>query len=129
MTRSLARVALVFLTAASLVVSPALAQEQQTQQSQQGGQQQQSQSQQVPGQAQPGQTKEPSTGQLKSLPDTPAAREAKELRISLGADYSKGKPWFPNFLAPYSPIKIQQPILTNSPRIDQLIHDGKLMLS
>jgi outer membrane protein TolC len=30
---------------------------------------------------------------------------------------------------PYRPIKIEEPTLTNSPRIDQLIHDGKLEIS
>ncbi len=32
-------------------------------------------------------------------------------------------------LNPYRPIKIEEPTLTNSPRIDQLIHDGKLEIS
>src|SRR5258707_2566533 len=35
---------------------------------------------------------------------------------------------FRSLLAPYSPISIAAPGLTNSPRIDQLIHDGKLEL-
>jgi outer membrane protein len=33
---------------------------------------------------------------------------------------------FPNIIDPYKPIQIEAPSLTNSPRIDQLIHDGKL---
>ena len=114
----LTRVGLVFLMAASLIISPAIAQAQQAQESQ--AQQNQNQ---------PAQTQEPSPAQLKSLPDTPAAKEAQELRKSLGADYSKGKPFFPNFIAPYSAVKMPEPMLTNSPRIDQLIKDGKLMLS
>ncbi len=36
---------------------------------------------------------------------------------------------FPNLLNPYKPISIEEPVLTNSPRGDQLIHDGKLEIS
>src|ERR1700680_2338783 len=50
-------------------------------------------------------------------------------RLSDAPDYSKGKRPFPNLLSPYAPITVPEPVLTNSPRIDQLIHDGKLMLS
>ena len=46
-----------------------------------------------------------------------------------GPDYSKGKSPFPNIFAPYSPISVQAPALTNSPRVDQLIQDGKMKLS
>jgi outer membrane protein len=35
---------------------------------------------------------------------------------------------FPNILKPYEPIHIDQPMLTNSPRLDQLVRDGKLEL-
>ncbi len=37
-------------------------------------------------------------------------------------------PW-PNVLLPYTPFHVDEPTLTNSPRIQQLIHDGKLELS
>ena len=77
MIRRFTHIALVFLTAASLVVAPVFAQTQQGQsqtppasqpQQDQGqpGQAQGTQSQQTPGQAQPGQTQEPSGGQLKA---------------------------------------------------------------
>jgi outer membrane protein len=52
--------------------------------------------------------------------------------ISLGTakyNYRRAPRAFPNIGAPYSSIKIEQPNLSNSPRIDQLIHDGKLELS
>src|SRR5260370_28616915 len=52
--------------------------------------------------------------------------------VSLGSakyNYPRAPRPFPNLFAPYSPIKIEAPILTNSPRVDQLIHDGKLELS
>jgi len=49
--------------------------------------------------------------------------------IPRGPDYSKGHASFPNLVAPYAPIRLGSPELTNSPRIEQLIRDGKLELS
>ena len=43
--------------------------------------------------------------------------------------YSHGRSAFPNILKPYESIHVDAPVLTNSPRIDQLIHDGKLEIS
>ena len=43
--------------------------------------------------------------------------------------YSHGRSAFPNLLKPYESIHVDPPVLTNSPRIDQLIHDGKLEIS
>jgi outer membrane protein len=62
----------------------------------------------------------------------PAKTAAPILPVSLGSakyKYSRAPKAFPNIIAPYSPIRIDAPGLTNSPRIDQLIHDGKLELS
>ncbi len=76
----------------------------------------------------------PAFGQEAS--QTPQAAPAKTstpvVPVSLGSakyNYSRAPRPFPNLLAPYSPIKIVEPGLTNSPRIDQLIHDGKLEIS
>src|SRR5581483_2803006 len=44
-------------------------------------------------------------------------------------DYSKGRSQFPNILAPYKPQHVPPPNLTNTPRIDQLLQNGRLMLS
>jgi outer membrane protein TolC len=44
-------------------------------------------------------------------------------------DYSKPKPAFPNILAPYTPRHVDPPNLANTPRIDQMLQDGKIMLS
>lgn len=138
MIRRFRNAALVLLTVFSLVLSPVFAQAQESQnptsQEQQGqpgqpSQPEPAQSKQTPGQAQPGQTQEPSGTQLKEQPQTPAAKEAREMKTSLGPDYAKGKPFFPNIIAPYTTAKIPQPMLTNSPRLDQLIQNGKLMLS
>jgi outer membrane protein len=130
MIRSFTHFALVLLTAASLVVAPVFAQAQEGQnqptQAPQG-QAQGTQSQQTPGQAQPGQTQEPSGNQLKAQPNTPAADEARNMKM--GPDYSHGKHLLPDITAPYRSLQIAQPMLTNSPRIDQLIQGDKLMLS
>jgi outer membrane protein len=76
----------------------------------------------------------PAFGQ--EAPQTPQAVPAKTaapiVPVALGSakhNYTRGPKFFPSLLAPYSPISIEAPGLTNSPRIDQLIHDGKLELS
>src|SRR5271170_76187 len=44
-------------------------------------------------------------------------------------DYSKPRAAFPNVLAPYRSGVVPPPNLSNTSRIDQLLHDGKIMLS
>src|SRR3970040_1378106 len=44
-------------------------------------------------------------------------------------DYARGKPQLPNVFAPYSSVRVPAPNLANSPRIEQLIREGKLYLS
>jgi outer membrane protein len=44
-------------------------------------------------------------------------------------NFSNSPRMFPNILKPYKPIRVEAPVLTNSPRIEQLISDGKLQLS
>jgi outer membrane protein len=44
-------------------------------------------------------------------------------------DYSKPKRAFPNVIAPYTARHVPPPNLTNTPRIDQLLRDGKIYLS
>src|SRR3989441_12310398 len=66
------------------------------------------------------------------LQAAPAKTATPIVPVALGSakhNYTRGPKFFPNLLAPYSPIKVEAPGLTNSPRIDQLIHDGKLELS
>jgi len=50
-------------------------------------------------------------------------------RLSLAPDYSSASSWFPHVRAPYEQLSIPEPTLANSPRVDQLIQNGKLMLS
>jgi outer membrane protein len=73
-------------------------------------------------------------GSSENLPSNPAAPQGSSIApvSSLGLakhDFTHGARVFPNLIKPYEPIKIEVPVLTNSPRIDQLIHDGKLELS
>jgi len=44
-------------------------------------------------------------------------------------NFTNGPHAFPNLLKPYQQIHIDEPVITNSPRLQQLIHDGKLELS
>jgi len=71
-------------------------------------------------------------------PQTPAqnvytpAPTNPPIPVSLGVskyNYRHAPKPFPNLFAPYRSIRIPEPLLTNSPRVDQLIHDGKLELT
>ena len=112
-------VAVVLLTAASLVISPAYAEAQQGQDQNQAQQQQQGQA--------PGATQPPSQPQAQT--GAPATEPARDLRDVEGPDYSRPKRALPVVWDPYTPQDVPEPMLTNSSRIDQLIQDGKLMLS
>lgn len=52
----------------------------------------------------------------------------RTLHIS-NQDYTYGKGWFPNILAPYTPTRVPEPVLVNSPNLEQMIKDGKLTIS
>ena len=112
-------VAVVLLTAASLVISPAYAEAQQGQDQNQAQQQQQGQA--------PAGTQPPSQPQAQT--GAPATEPARDLREVEGPDYSRPKRALPVVWDPYTPQDVPEPMLTNSSRIDQLIQDGKLMLS
>jgi outer membrane protein TolC len=62
------------------------------------------------------------------LPSAPS-RTGSNRTLTLAPDYSIGRFWFPHFTSPYMPPSVPEPALTNSPRADQLILNGKLMLS
>ncbi len=44
-------------------------------------------------------------------------------------DYSRPRPAFPHFLQPYRAQEVAEPNLGNSPRIDSLMHNGKIYLA
>jgi outer membrane protein TolC len=65
-------------------------------------------------------------------PPAPHSVAQGAVPISLGVtkyDYSHAPKPFPNLLAPYASQNVAPGVLTNSPRLEQLIHDGKLNLS
>jgi outer membrane protein len=95
--------------------------------------------QQNPPQANPGQQNPPVQNPLTlPTPQTPAQQVYKPalnespIPVSLGVskyDYSKAPRAFPNLIRPYLQRDVPPPTLTNSPRLDQLIHDNKLELT
>ncbi len=62
-------------------------------------------------------------------PQAAPANAVPPRTVDLKLDYSMERKWFPNILTPYTPMAQSEPPLTNSPRIEQLIQGGKLMLS
>ena len=62
-----------------------------------------------------------------ALPQAPASSSSG--RDFVQTDYSKPQRAFPNVLAPYTPRHVPPPDLANTPRIDQLMREGKIYLS
>jgi hypothetical protein len=54
--------------------------------------------------------------------------ETRTIHVS-NQDYSTGKRWFPSVTGPYKPLTVPAPLLTNAPRIEQMVRDGKLRIS
>ncbi len=114
---------------ASLIVAPVSAQSQSAAPAQQN-QQGQTTAPPLPA-ADQNQAQAPAAVQPPPAQQTAAADyfSPRDLSATKGRDYSKGQPWFPQFWKPYAPLSMPELMLTNAPTIDQLIHDGKLMLS
>ncbi|MGB8784384.1 MAG: TolC family protein, partial [Terriglobales bacterium] len=70
-----------------------------------------------------------------SAPSAPSAQMQASQAVSSKSQpfdvqqYAKPKSPFPNVIAPYTPRHVEAPNLANTPRIDQLMHDGKLYIS
>jgi outer membrane protein TolC len=62
------------------------------------------------------------------VPAAPAA-PAVPRTLDLKLDYSSGRKWFPSIVELYRPMKSEEPVLSNSPRIETLLQNGRLMLS
>jgi len=71
------------------------------------------------------QTNQPSQSSSQSLPSAPSSNQHR----FVVEDYSKPKRAFPNVIAPYTARNVTPPDLSNSPRILQLMRDGKIYLS
>jgi outer membrane protein len=68
--------------------------------------------------------------QNSSAPPAQPKPQAPDRTIQVSnQDYAHGKRLFPNILAPYTPTPVPEPILINSPRIEQMIQDGKLRIN
>src|SRR5580693_2518518 len=63
-----------------------------------------------------------------STPPAQPQPQGRTIQVS-DQNYSYGKPWFPNIVAPYTPTVVPEPILTNAPRIEEMVKDGKLSIS
>ena len=63
-----------------------------------------------------------------STPPAQPQPASRTIQVS-DQNYTYGKRWFPNILAPYTPTAVPEPILTNAPRIEQMVQDGKLSIS
>jgi len=69
------------------------------------------------------------TGQP-GLPQAPAPKPTEPLYLrGTGVDYTKPKSHFWNPIAPYTPLNYPAPSLGNTPRLEQLLRDGKIYLS
>src|SRR5438874_970490 len=71
------------------------------------------------------QTNQPSQSSSQSLPSAPSSNQHR----FVVEDYSKPKRAFPNVIAPYTARNVTPPDLSNSPRILQVMRDGKIYLS
>jgi len=59
----------------------------------------------------------------------PRSVQAPEPQQFVLKDYSKPVPAFPNVIRPYMPQHVPPPNLSNTSRINQLFHEGKILLS
>jgi len=74
----------------------------------------------------------PAPGGAQSQPGKeplPNAPQVKDLPPPTHVDYSRPAPLLPNPFARYIPRDVPPPAFTNAPKIEQLIQNGKLMLS
>jgi outer membrane protein len=106
MGRKVMRIGIALLAIASLLPAPAFAQDQKG-------------------------SEQKAPGQSPAQPEAPASLSGpvQPRIVDLKLDYSAERKWFPDIVGSYKPMKSVEPSLTNSPRIEQLLQDGKLMLS
>ncbi len=128
MTGSFLRTGLAMILSSLMVVAPGFAAAQEQSQPPQNQDQNQGQQKYEPPTA-PGQQPAPPPAQLPAAASSTETEAARNLKPTFGRDYSKGPHAFPDITAPYRQIKIDPLMLTNSPRIQQLIQNGQLLLS
>src|SRR5271154_2043676 len=70
------------------------------------------------------------SAQTATPPPTPTQRAVPNSSQPFDVqEYAKPTSHFPNPIGPYTPRRVAPPNLANTPRIDQLMHDGKLYIS
>jgi outer membrane protein TolC len=74
----------------------------------------------------PAQQSVPPASSQSAAPAAPQAAQPEALHL---VDYSVPRSAFPHLLQPYTSRELPQPAFGNSPRIDSLLHDGKIYLS
>jgi outer membrane protein len=74
------------------------------------------------------QTTQPAPSALPQAPQ-PIPGPAPQSQHYVPVDYSKPRSQFPNVIAPYKPGYVPPPNLNNTDRVQQLMRDGKIMLS
>jgi outer membrane protein len=84
----------------------------------------QSPTQNPPSQQAPPASQSQTPGKGQTQPQSPVP-----FNIAAGPDFTRPKKPYFNVLAPYTPIQVDQPQFVNSPKLNDLIHDGKLQLS
>lgn len=77
---------------------------------------------------QPTTAQQPTTPTPQAVHDNSAAPPPASLHLGMH-DFSKGPRTFPFLFSVYRPIKIEKISFDNGPRIEQLIHDGKMQVS
>ncbi|HVS75143.1 MAG TPA: hypothetical protein VHE23_06920, partial [Candidatus Acidoferrales bacterium] len=69
-------------------------------------------------------------GQTPAPAQKPAEGAGSPLSLGLSKhNFTRAPRPFPNLINPYRPVRVEEPNLTNSPRLDQMIQDGKIQLS
>ncbi len=126
MTARLLQSALAFAISASLLMAPAYAGAQQGQE-QSGGQTTATPA--PPNQEAPPAPQQAPAPANAAIAQSSAPQSGRDLRPSFDHDYSKPPRAFPDITSPFRETKIPKLDLTNSPRIEDLIQNGKLMLS
>ena len=116
-----------------LVTLPLLAQQTTTPQQQTGGQAQSQQSGTAPSQSGNAQSQgsqgNPPAQQGGITPSMLVIPPPVKFPKPTGEDYSKGAHPIPNFFAPYTVHNVPQAGFSNAPKLEEMIHDGKIMLS
>ncbi len=64
-----------------------------------------------------------------SVPAAPQPAQTTQEQQIYMKDYANSRPAFPQFWRPYESRQVPEPNLANTPRIDTLMHDGKIYLS